>query len=106
AMNGTEVVYSSSEADLTVSLVAIKTRAKGANYQTGTAISVLVAKPCLWKQGTYSDHYDTVQDQWVQVGSDDSEVVVSIVSGIDTNDLENQRKLDAAYKKFLQDHKK
>ncbi len=104
-MNGTEVVYNSEEADLVVSLVTVKTRAKGASYQTGTAISVLVAQPCLWKFGSYTNHYDTVQDQFVQVGSDNSTVVSSIVSSIDTDALENQRKLNAGLKKFLQGNK-
>ena len=100
------MVYSSGEADLTVSLVALKTKAKSAGYQLGNAISIVVSKPCLWELGTYSEHYSTVQDQFVQVGSDNSAIVASIVSGIDTNDLEDQRKTNAALKKYLLDAKK
>lgn len=106
AMNGTEVVYSSDEADLTVSLVAIQTKSKGAGYQLGTAISVVVSKPCVWKFGTYTDRIDTVRDQFVQVGSEISGVVASIVSSIDTDTLENQRQANATLKKILQDQKK
>ena len=67
-MNGTEVVYSSGEADLTVSLVAIETKMTS-GYHTGNATSVVVFQPCVWKLGTYKNDYDSIQDQLVQVGS-------------------------------------
>ena len=61
----------------------------------------------MWKVETYKDNYDTLQDQFVHVGSDISRVADSIVSSIDSsidaNDLENQRKINAGFKKLLQD---
>src|ERR1700677_4610 len=70
AMNGIEVVYNSDEADLTVSLVAIQTKEQRAGYQLGTASAVVVTEPCTWKLGTYTNSYDVLRDQFVQVGSD------------------------------------
>lgn len=55
---------------------------------------------------TYTSHYETVEDQFVQVGSDVPTMVNSIVSGIDTDELDGQRKLNASYRKFLQEQKK
>ncbi len=106
AMVGTEVVYTLSEADLSVSLVGVKTTAKGSGYQLGNAISVVTSQPCVWMVGTYPLNYDTVQDQFIEVGSETSAMVADIVSTVDTNSLENQRKSNAGLKKFLQDKKK
>ncbi|MFZ0686078.1 MAG: hypothetical protein WAM89_11095 [Terriglobales bacterium] len=100
AMNGSEVVYSSDEADLKVSLVAIQTKSKG-GYDTGSAISVVVSRPCVWAIGTTTSHVDSVENQLVQVGSDVKAMVDSIVSDIDTNNLDMQRKLNAAIKKTI-----
>lgn len=83
--------------------MALKTTEKSAGYQPGNAISVVISQPCVWKVETYTDNYDTLQDQFVHVGSDISRVADSIVSSIDANDLENQRKINAGLKKFLQD---
>ena len=102
AMNGTEVVYSSDEADLVVSLVTLQTQSKS-GYPTGVALSVVVSQPCVFKLGTYTSNYDTVENQLLQVGSDVSGVVDSIVSTIDTRDLEEQRKANAAWKKYLRE---
>lgn len=103
AMNGTEVVYNSEEADLTVHIIAMFTREKRAGYQLGSATSVVVTRPCVWKLGTYQNDYDTIQDQFVQVGSEVPALVDAIVSAIDTDSLEPQRKSNAGYKKFLQE---
>jgi len=65
------------------------------------AISVVVTKPCVWKLGTFTDRQEALQNQFVQVGSENSEVVNSIVSTIDTDDLEKQRSANADFKKFL-----
>ncbi len=101
SMNGTQVVYASDEADLVISLVAMTTKEKSAQYQLGVAISVVVSQPCLWKYGSYSSHYDVIRDQFLQVGSDVQKVVDSIVSSVDTNDLEDQRKINASWKKYV-----
>jgi hypothetical protein len=66
----------------------------------------VVTQPCTWKLGTYTNNYDMLQDQWVQVGYDDNEVVNSIVATVDADDLERQRKMNAGYKKFIQESKK
>jgi hypothetical protein len=100
AMTSTEVVYSSNEADLTVSLVAMQTQSKG-GQQTGSAISVVVSDPCLWNRGTHTTRIANVQNQFVQVGSDVKAMVDAIVSNIDTNDLDPQRKTNAELKKML-----
>lgn len=100
AMNGTEVVYSSDEADLKVSLVAAHTKSKG-GYDTGSAISLVVSRPCVWTGGTNTSHIDSVENQLVQVGSEVGPMVDSMVSDVDTNDLDPQRKLNAALKKML-----
>jgi len=104
-MNGTEVVYSSDEADLAVSLLGIKTKSTG-GYENGVAFSVVVTRPCVWKMGTYTSRHDAFADQFVQVGSNNSEVAGSIVSSIDIHDLEDQRMANAATKKLLQNLKK
>lgn len=101
AMNGVEVVYSSDEADLNVSLVTLKTRNKSA-YETGYAISVVVTQPCMQKVGTQVSHLQTFQDQFVQVGSDEHVIVNSIVSSVDTDTIDDQRKENAEFKKMLQ----
>jgi hypothetical protein len=59
-------------------------------------------KPQRWA----SRHYNVLKADSVEVGSDISLVVSSIVSGIDTDVLDNQRKMNAGYRKFLQDQKK
>jgi hypothetical protein len=105
-MNGVEIVYSSDEADLKLSLVGVKEKEKNIGYQLGNAISIAVAKPCKWQLGTYATKYDTLQDQYVEVGSDISLVVNSIVSAFDTNNLEDERRANAAYRKLLQDSMK
>lgn len=101
AMNGIDVVYNRDESDLVISLVALQTKAKNAGYQLGVAVSVVVFQPCVWKNGTYTHNYDSMQDQFVQVGSDVSGVVDSIVSSIDTDDVESQRALNAQFKTYL-----
>jgi hypothetical protein len=101
-MNGVDTVYSAKEADLTVDLVGVKTKTRGSGYETGTAFSVVVSTPCTYQFGTYTQNYDTVQNQFVQVGSDVPKLIDAIVSSIDTDDLENQRKSNAGMKKFLQ----
>ncbi|HLM80542.1 MAG TPA: hypothetical protein VK302_07905 [Terriglobales bacterium] len=100
SMNGSEVVYSSDEADLKVSLIAMQTQSKG-GYDTGSAISVVVSRPCVWTSSTNTSHVDSVENQLVQVGADVRAMVDSIVSNIDTNDLDPQRKLNAQLKKML-----
>jgi hypothetical protein len=101
AMNGVEVVYADNEADVTVSLVAMNLETIG-GYHNGVAISYVVENPCILKVGTSKDNYDTIEDQGLQVGSDVSGVVDSIVSKIDTSDLETHRQSNASYKKMLQ----
>lgn len=100
AMNGTEVVYSSDEADLKVSLVAAHTKSKG-GYDTGSAISLVVSRPCVWTGSTNTSHVDWVENQLVQVGSEVGPMVDSMVSDVDTNDLDPQRKLNSVLKKML-----
>ena len=104
-MNGTEVVYSSDEADLIVYLTGTKIHAKG-GFDTGVAIAVTVVQPCIWTLSTYTNHYNILKADSVEVGSDTPLLVSSIVSGIDTDVLDNQRKMNASYRKFLQDQKK
>jgi hypothetical protein len=104
-MNGLEVVYTSDEADLTVNLVAMESKTTGGSH-FGTATSVVVTAPCTYKVGTYTHQHASMLDQFVQVGSDTSVVISSIVSSIDTDALDNQRKANAEYKKYLQDQKK
>lgn len=105
-MNGTEVVYTSDEADLTISLVAIETKAKGSDYKTGSAISVAVTKPCVWKLGTNLNNVYDLQYQFVQVGTDIQATLDSIVSTVDSETIESQRKLNASYRKLLVDYQK
>jgi hypothetical protein len=100
-MNGTEVVYSSAEADLTISLLGMKTKTQNGRYQLGYATSVVVAKPCVWKWGTYTEQEDAQQNHFLQVGSDSSSVINAVVSLIDTDDLEKQRSSNASLKKYL-----
>ncbi len=100
AMNGTEVVYSPNEADLKASLVATQMKSKG-GYDTGSALSVIVSRPCAWTQGTNTSHIDSIENQFVQVGSDVKPMVDSIVSDIDTNDFEPQRQVNALLRKML-----
>jgi hypothetical protein len=103
AMNGTEVVYSSGEADLKVDILAmIPTDTYTGAKMASSAVSVSVSRPCILKVGTYTSDYNDLLDQFLQVGANIHEVIGSIVSGIDTNDLENQRKINAANKKFFQ----
>jgi hypothetical protein len=104
-MNGTEVVYAEDEADLSVSLLAMNVETVGGN-RTGVAVAVEVTLPCAMKLGTDTIPYAMHQNQFLQVGSDVSSVVNDIVSTIDTSDLEGQRKMNARYKKVLQDQKK
>lgn len=104
-MNSIEVVYSRGEADLIVDLVAMKTT-NTAGYETGVAISTAVSQPCEWKVAANTSEYDALQDQFLQVGSDMKEVVNSIVASVDTNDLENQRKMNSGYRKYLLEHSK
>jgi hypothetical protein len=101
AMNGIEVVYDNTEADVTVSLVALNLETTG-GYHNGVAISYVVQKPCILKFGTSKTNYDTIENQGLQVGSNISGVVDSIVSKIDTSDLEKHRQSNASYKKILQ----
>ena len=101
AMNGIEVVYDNTEADVTVSLVALNLETAG-GYHNGVAISYAVQQPCILKFGTSKSNYDTIEDQGIQVGSEVSGVVESIVSKIDTSDLERHRQSNASYKKLLQ----
>jgi len=100
-MSGIEAVYSSNEADLTIHLVALQSKAQGTGQKIGNAVSVVVTQPCTWKLGTYTNNYDMFQDQWVQVGYDGHEVVSSIAAVVDADDLERQRKMNAGYKKFV-----
>jgi hypothetical protein len=104
-MNGTEVVYNSDEADLTVFLTGMKIHTKG-GIETGVAVAVTVVQPCTWTLGTYTNHYNILKADSVEVGSEPPLLVSSIVSGIDTDVLDNQRKMNAGYRKFLQDQKK
>ncbi len=101
AMNGIEVVYDNAEADVTVSLVTLNLETTG-GYQNGVAISYVVQQPCVLKLGTSKANYDTIENQGLQVGSDVSGVVDSIVSKIDTSVLETHRQSNATYKKMLQ----
>lgn len=101
SMNGIEVVYSSGEADVTVSLVALNLQ-NTSGYHTGVAISYVVQQPCVLKFGSSKTSYDTVENQGLQMGSDIPAVVVAIVSRIDTSDLEDHRQMNAWEKKFLQ----
>lgn len=99
-MNGIDVVYGSDEADVVVSLVAIKTQTTG-GYPSGHAVSIVAKEPCVLKLGTYTTPYDSLLEQLVQVGSDVPKIVDSIVSTIDTDVLESHRKSNAEYKKML-----
>ncbi len=100
SMNGTEVVYSSDEADLKVGLIAMQVKSKG-GFETGSSISVVVSRPCVWTMGTNTSHIDSIENQFLQVGSEVNGMVDSIVSDIDTNNLDSQRKLNAAIKKTI-----
>lgn len=66
----------------------------------GNAVSIAVTKPCTWKLREYSNNYDTLQNQWIQVGYDNQEVINSIVSSVDTEEIEQQRKMNASYKEI------
>lgn len=105
AMNGIEVVYNNAEADVTVSLVALNLETTG-GYHNGVAISYVVQEPCILRFGTSKTNYDTIENQGIQVGSNISGVVDSLVSKIDTSDLERHRQSNASYKKMLQSRMK
>jgi hypothetical protein len=104
-MNGTEVVYTADEADVTVSLVAMNSE-NMAGQRTGVAISYVVQQPCIWAFGKQSVHYDSVENQGLQMGSNVPDVVDSIVSSIDTSNLESHRQSNAFTKKMIQELKK
>lgn len=104
SMNGVEAVYTRNEADLEVSLVGLATESK-AGYPTGVAIAIAVTKPCMLKIGTFTADYDDLRGNFIQVGSDTSVVVGSIVSSIDTDAIEAERKNNAGLKKWLESRK-
>ena len=101
-MNGIEVVYDYGVADLQLSLAAITTENTN-GYKTGVAISYLVEKPCVESVGTMKLHYDDAQGHGIQVGSNTQRVVESIVTKVDTDYFEDQRKLNAFLKKAIPD---
>jgi hypothetical protein len=99
-LNGTEVVYSPEEADLSVSLIAMNVKNIG-DYQSGVAIAVGTTAPCVLKRGTDTTKYDVLMDDFLQIGADRPTVINEIVSSIDTNSLDNQRKINAQYENLL-----
>jgi hypothetical protein len=83
-------VFSSEEVDLTINLVGIQSKSTRSGQRLGNAISIAVTKPCTWKLG--SNSYDTLQGQWIQVGYDNQEVIISIVSTVDIEGIEHSVK--------------
>lgn len=103
-MDGVEVVYSDDDADLTVSMLAMNLTNVG-GYHTGVAASIDVTQPCAYKVNTSSVPYQMQLDQFMEVGSNISDLVNEIVSTIDTRSLDAQRAQNARYKKMLQGQK-
>jgi hypothetical protein len=95
-----EIVYSEKEAHLYVSVLAFETRVKSASYANGYAVSVVTGDPC---EGRFSDSkpwtMNVLDRTYMYTDSSVDSLADSVVSDLDSRDIENLRKLRAAAKK-------
>jgi hypothetical protein len=92
-----EVVYSPIEADLGVGLLGFENELQ-TGRKTGYSVSVVTYDPCKGSLGSNEWSIRMLNNQFIVTDATASGVVESILANIDTNDLENTRKLHAAIK--------
>jgi hypothetical protein len=96
-MSDVEVVYSPIEADLGVGLLGFENELQ-TGRKTGYSVSVVTYDPCKGSLGSNEWSIRMLNNQFIVTDATASGVVESILANIDTNDLENTRKLHAAIK--------
>lgn len=103
AIKDVQVVFSSKEADLKITVIGFELKTVAGNYTTGYAASATVTEPCISKVGTYQSDFETYRTNRLQTsGTNAGELVEAVVTSIDADEIESQRRTNAAFKKLMQ----
>lgn len=105
AMPDVEVVYSATDADFGVSLLGLENKAEYTNHLFGYSLSLITYDGCEASFGTTKWPVKMIRDSVLFADATYDALVASVVSTIDTDDIEQVRKSNAAIKKYLQQPK-
>ncbi len=101
-----EIVFNEDGADLIVSVLTYENKTI-TGVHTGYTVSVVTSEPCKTQLGSISDYSETfsrMANHFLQTGSDLQEIIEGVVSELDANDIESQRKHGTSLRKLLQNH--
>ena len=100
-MSDVELVYTRGEADLIVGILAYQNYSK-ANTPLGYTASVVVLEPCQSHLFGSTTDLDVERDHFMHTGADASNLIESVVTTLDANDIENERKENAELRRVFQ----
>lgn len=98
-MPDVEIVFAPLEADFNVSILSMETENK-MRTRTGYLASVVTADTCQGSLGEYKWTYQSQRNHWVFTDSETASLAETIVTSLDTKDIEPTRQLHANLNKL------
>lgn len=100
-----EIVYDEKEADIVASFVALENETESGRH-TGFTVSLVTASPCEWQLGDSKGRYQSLDNHYLQVSPNVTQAIEGIVTKLDADDIEQQRKMNASIKRYYEGQKK
>jgi len=98
ALPDVEIVYDAMDADFGVAVLGLRDQTE-AGRPLGFSLSVVTYDPCKESIGDKDWQVRMVRNHFVNVAPDEAQTIERVVSQIDTDDIEDTRKLHAAINK-------
>lgn len=99
-MSDVQIVFDKKEADLVVEVSGFEAKMRGSNTAVGYTAATIVTVPCTWKIGTQTGIFPMFQDSLLNTSNlNAGDLVESIVTTIDSHDIESVRQQNAMWKK-------
>ena len=106
-MSDIQIVFDRKEADLVIDVSAFEVKPEGGGRTMGYAAATTVTIPCTWKIGTENGVFGMYQDGFLNTSNSIvAGLVDSIVTTIDSHDIETVRQQNAMWKKIRENSNK
>lgn len=105
AMPDVEIIYSKSEADLSVSLVCLRNEMESGRF-IGYSLSMVTSIPCETVAGKSSMPWSALQNHYLQIAAGAQQIIEYAVTTLDAKDLEPLREQQVTARRYVQEMNK